>query len=303
MIEKLVAWALKAPALVFLFALGLVCAGGYSYKVLDIEAYPNPVPPLVEIIAQPDGMSAEDVERYVTVPLEIGLAGMPGLEHTRSQSLFGLADVKCYFRWGTTYESARQEVLNRLNMTQLPEGVQAQMSRSLRGEMTEMSLPIFSYPAGNCAAAAVERLTGADSAFTALGYAIRNGDLHTVRELLEGDEANHQLLKKADYAGNTAVHLAAVGSETAILRELLTRGASVHLRNRANNTPLFLAGKAGQAENVGLLKEAGAHLWETEVGGAGGANGNGKAVGTESRLGSAKLIEEPRYELGVFPFP
>jgi len=53
-------------------------------------------------------MSAEDVERYVTVPLEIGLAGMPGLEHTRSQSLFGLADVKCYFRWGTTYEAARQ---------------------------------------------------------------------------------------------------------------------------------------------------------------------------------------------------
>ena len=128
MIEKLVAFAVRTPVVIFLFALGLLVAGLWSYKELDIEAYPNPVPPLVEIIAQPDGMSAEDVERYVTVPLEIGLAGMPGLEHTRSQSLFGLADVKCYFRWGTTYEAARQEVLNRLNMIQLPEGVQAQIS-------------------------------------------------------------------------------------------------------------------------------------------------------------------------------
>jgi cobalt-zinc-cadmium resistance protein CzcA len=128
MIEKLVAFAVRAPVVIFMLAIGLMGAGLWSYKELDIEAYPNPVPPLVEIIAQPEGMSAEDVERYVTVPLEIALAGMPGLDHTRSQSLFGLADVKCYFRWGTTYEAARQEVLNRLNMIQLPAGVQAQIS-------------------------------------------------------------------------------------------------------------------------------------------------------------------------------
>ena len=65
-------------------------AGSTAYKNLDIEAYPNPVPPLVEIITQPNGWSAEEVERYVTVPLEIGLSGMPGLDHIRSQSLFGL---------------------------------------------------------------------------------------------------------------------------------------------------------------------------------------------------------------------
>ena len=128
MIEKLVSWAVRVPAVVFILALALAATGAWAYKELDIEAYPNPVPPLVEVIAQPDGMSAEDVERYVTIPLEIGLAGMPGLEHTRSQSLFGLADVKCYFRWGTTYEAARQEVLNRLNMIALPDGVQAQIS-------------------------------------------------------------------------------------------------------------------------------------------------------------------------------
>lgn len=128
MIEKLVAWAVRAPVIMFMMAVALAVGGAWSYRNLDIEAYPNPVPPLVEILAQPDGMSAEDVERYVTVPLEIGLAGMPGLEHTRSQSLFGLADVKCYFRWGTSYEAARQEVLNRLNMITLPEGVRAQIS-------------------------------------------------------------------------------------------------------------------------------------------------------------------------------
>ncbi|HEY8073920.1 MAG TPA: efflux RND transporter permease subunit, partial [Labilithrix sp.] len=128
MIERIVGAAVRAPALVYILGLALVVIGLASYSELDIEAYPNPVPPLVEVIAQPEGMSAEDVERYVTVPLEIGLAGMPGLEHVRSQSLFGLADVKCYFRWGTTYEAARQEVLNRLNMINLPNNVQASIS-------------------------------------------------------------------------------------------------------------------------------------------------------------------------------
>src|SRR5690348_6364883 len=110
MVQKLVAWALKMRAIVGLAAICLVFIGLYCYKLLDIEAYPNPVPPLVEVIAQPSGSSAEEVERYYTVPLELGLAGMPGLDHIRSQSLFGLADVKCYFKWGIPYKDARQEV-------------------------------------------------------------------------------------------------------------------------------------------------------------------------------------------------
>ncbi|KAK4127529.1 asparaginase-domain-containing protein [Parathielavia appendiculata] len=152
--------------------------------------------------------------------------------------------------------------------------VTAKMAHSLRGEMTEMTTPSFSHPAGSIDSA-VGRLTSAgtppqlthttyhhaETAFTALGYAIRNGELRTVREILEGDEFSHQLLKRADYAGNTAVHLAAVGPEPLILRDLLMRGASVHARNRANNTPLYLAEKMGNAESVRLLKEAGAHLW------------------------------------------
>ncbi|HXY42374.1 MAG TPA: efflux RND transporter permease subunit, partial [Vicinamibacteria bacterium] len=124
----LVDFALRAPGVILILAVGLVVAGLASYRALDIEAYPNPVPPLVEVIAQPEGWSGEEVERYVTVPLENGLAGMPGIDHIRSQSLFGLSDVKCYFRWGTVYQEARQEVIDRLAFLQLPSNIQPQIS-------------------------------------------------------------------------------------------------------------------------------------------------------------------------------
>src|SRR5216683_1719254 len=128
MIQRIVRFALAFPAVIAILALCLIGLGIVSFHRLDIEAYPNPVPPLVEVIAQPQGLSAEDVERYVTVPLEIGLAGMPGLDHIRSQSHFGLTDVKCYFKWGIQYKDARQEVINRLQFITLPNGLVAQIS-------------------------------------------------------------------------------------------------------------------------------------------------------------------------------
>ena len=128
MIQKLVAMALKMPIVVLVCTAVLVGAGLFAYSDLDIEAYPNPVPPLVEVITQPNGWSSEEVERYVTVPLEVGLSGMPGLDHIRSQSLFGLSDIKCYFKWGTKYEAARQEVINRIQFVQLPKGAQPALS-------------------------------------------------------------------------------------------------------------------------------------------------------------------------------
>jgi cobalt-zinc-cadmium resistance protein CzcA len=129
MIQKLVAFALRMPIIVLATAVLIVIGGLAAYADLDIEAYPNPVPPLVEVITQPDGWSAEEVERYVTIPIEIGLAGMPGLDHIRSGSLFALSDVKCYFKWNTQYKDARQEVINRLQFIDgLPAGVQPQLS-------------------------------------------------------------------------------------------------------------------------------------------------------------------------------
>ncbi|HTP50601.1 MAG TPA: CusA/CzcA family heavy metal efflux RND transporter [Anaeromyxobacteraceae bacterium] len=128
MIGRIVRLALSKPGVVLGLAVSLVVGGLAAFELLDIEAYPNPVPPLVEVIVQPQGWSAEEVERYVTIPLEVELSGMPGLDHIRSQSLFGLADVKAYFRWGTSYQEARQEVINRLQFVTLPAGLQAQLS-------------------------------------------------------------------------------------------------------------------------------------------------------------------------------
>jgi heavy metal efflux system protein len=128
MIQRIVTNALRMPLVVLAAALILIALGLGAYKALDIEAYPNPVPPMVEVITQPDGWSAEETERYVTIPLEIGLSGMPGLDHIRSQSLFGLSDLKCYFTWATDYKDARQEVINRVQFVTLPQGMQAGLS-------------------------------------------------------------------------------------------------------------------------------------------------------------------------------
>ena len=126
--QSIVGFALRYRSMVLLFGVGLVISGLVAFRRLPIEAYPNPVPPMVEVIAQPPGWSAEESERYATIPLEIGLSGMPQLDHIRSQSLFGLVDVKCYFKWGIAYADARQEVINRLQFIQLPAGLQPHLS-------------------------------------------------------------------------------------------------------------------------------------------------------------------------------
>lgn len=102
------------------------------------------------------------------------------------------------------------------------------------------------------------------AAFTSLGYSITKGDVDAVTSLLDSSP-HFQLLAAKDYAENTALHLAAVGPDSRVLRELLSRGASVHVRNRAGNTPLFLAEKVGNATIVELLREAGALLHPEEV--------------------------------------
>ena len=129
MIQRIVAFALRFQAIILASTALVIFGGALAYSELDIEAYPNPCPPLVETLVQPMGWSAEEVERYVTIPMEVGLSGMPGLTYIRSQSLFSLSDVKCYFAWGTNYWSDRQEVINRMTTwIQLPNGLQSQIS-------------------------------------------------------------------------------------------------------------------------------------------------------------------------------
>src|SRR5579863_1956587 len=114
MIQRVVAFALRFQAIILATTLLVAAGGALAYSELDIEAYPNPCPPLVETLVQPMGWSAEEVERYVTIPMEVGLSGMRGLVYIRSQSLFSLSDIKCYFAWGTDYWADRQEVINRM---------------------------------------------------------------------------------------------------------------------------------------------------------------------------------------------
>jgi lysophospholipase len=133
-----------------------------------------------------------------------------------------------------------------------------QMGQSIRGEMTELSSTQFSHPSSD-----TPLITTTQAAFTALGYAITKGDLEAVTHLLDGDQFG--LLNAKDYAENTALHLAAVGPDSRLLRELLNRGASVHVRNRAGNSPLFLAQQVKADEHVKLLMESGAHLHVQET--------------------------------------
>ncbi len=120
--------ALRERVVVLGAAALLVLAGLYSFHELDIEAYPDPVQPVVIALAQPSGLSAEEVEKLVTVPMEVGLAGMRHLESVRSSSLFGLSSVRCYFSWDSDYYADRAEVINRLGFISLPQGVSPTIS-------------------------------------------------------------------------------------------------------------------------------------------------------------------------------
>src|SRR2546423_14144506 len=145
MVRKLIEWAVHSPLVVLLLALALAGVGGYAFIHVNVEAYPDPAPAIVEVIAKYPGASAEEVERQVTIPLEVTLSGMPGLKYTRSKSLFGLAHLRNQFEYGIDFYKARQEVINRLQFTQqLPQGVTPQISPfTPTGELLRYSLIFF----------------------------------------------------------------------------------------------------------------------------------------------------------------
>ena len=127
--NKVVAFALKQRVAVMLMMATLFIAGIVSFIQLNIEAYPDPVPPLVDIITQSSGQSAEEIERYITIPLEVQLAGIPHVTTVRTISLFGLSDVKVQFTYDISYKDAEQQVINRLSqLSPLPNGAMPQIS-------------------------------------------------------------------------------------------------------------------------------------------------------------------------------
>jgi heavy metal efflux system protein len=127
MIRRVVDFALSNRLLVVALAIILFAWGIVSFKRLPIEAYPDVADNYVEVITQWPGISAEQIEQQVTIPLEIVMNGIPEVVHLRSFSLFGLSDLKLIFEDGSDNAWNRERVLERLSEVTLPPGVNPQM--------------------------------------------------------------------------------------------------------------------------------------------------------------------------------
>jgi cobalt-zinc-cadmium resistance protein CzcA len=121
-------FCLSRRSLVLISFFVFIALGYAAFRTLNIEAYPDPAPPIIEIIAQYQGQSAEEVERYVTVPIEIAVASTPGLKYVRSTTLYGLSFVRLQFEYGRDYYFVRQQTINRLTDAALPPSVQPALS-------------------------------------------------------------------------------------------------------------------------------------------------------------------------------
>jgi cobalt-zinc-cadmium resistance protein CzcA len=128
-VNAIVRFSLRQWPLVVTAMIGVFIAGIIGFTKLNIEAYPDPVPPLVEVVTQSSGQSAEEIERYITIPIEIQMAGIPHVTSVRTISLFGLSDVKIQFTYDFNYDEAEQRVINRLTqLPPMPNGAQPSIS-------------------------------------------------------------------------------------------------------------------------------------------------------------------------------
>ncbi|MGA8623285.1 MAG: CusA/CzcA family heavy metal efflux RND transporter [Pseudolabrys sp.] len=120
MLRSLMSFCLSRRPLALVAFIGFIAVGYVAFTTLNVEAYPDPAPPIIEIIAQYPGQSPEEVERYVTIPLEIAVASTPGLTYIRSNTVFALGFVRLQFEYGRDYNFVRQQVTNRLKDATLP---------------------------------------------------------------------------------------------------------------------------------------------------------------------------------------
>jgi cobalt-zinc-cadmium resistance protein CzcA len=137
MIRALLAFALSRRAIILLGLFVFIAAGLIAYSKLNIEAYPNPAPVILEITAQAAGLSAEEMEKYYTTPMEIGLYSTPGIDNIRSTSFYGLSFVRVTFKYGVDYYFAyTQAALSLQQNVQLPGNQVPQIQQSsLVGEV------------------------------------------------------------------------------------------------------------------------------------------------------------------------
>ena len=137
MLRGVLQFVLTRRPLVLLGLLVFVVAGMFAFSRLNIEAYPNPAPVILEITAQSPGQSAEEMERYFTIPIEVGLAATPGVDVIRSTSFYGLSFVRVVFQYNVDYYFAlTQTAINLQQNVNLPNNVVPQIQgTSLVGEI------------------------------------------------------------------------------------------------------------------------------------------------------------------------
>src|SRR4249920_4194676 len=128
MLRSLIAFCLSRRLLVMVAFAAFLGLGFVAFLTLNIEAYPDPAPPIIEIIAQQQGQSPEEVERYITIPIEIAVASTPGLKFIRSNTVYGLGFIRLQFEYGRDYYFVRQQTINRLKDAALPATVQPVIS-------------------------------------------------------------------------------------------------------------------------------------------------------------------------------
>src|ERR1700676_5381548 len=128
MLERIVSFALSQRFLVIVAALALVGWGAVSFRNLPIDAYPDLSPPHVEIITQWPGHAAEEIERRISIPLEVEMNGIPKIEALRSISLYGLSALEMNFQYGIDPYFAREQAFERMADATLPDGITPSVS-------------------------------------------------------------------------------------------------------------------------------------------------------------------------------
>jgi cobalt-zinc-cadmium resistance protein CzcA len=123
MLNWIIDFSLRNRALVLIVVLGVIVAGAWSLRYIDIDAFPDTTPVMVQINTTASSLSPEEVERQITFPVEQSISGLPGLEQLRSISKFGLSQVVVVFEDGTDIYFARQLINERLTTVELPAGI------------------------------------------------------------------------------------------------------------------------------------------------------------------------------------
>ena len=129
MIDRLVSFALSQRFIVVIAMLALSAWGIVSFRNLPIDAYPDLAPPRVQIVTQWPGHAAEEIERLITIPLEVEMNGIPRLDALRSISLYGLSSITMNFAYGTDPYFARAQAFERIPNASVPAGVSPEMSQ------------------------------------------------------------------------------------------------------------------------------------------------------------------------------